>query len=249
MRVEAVLRELRYATRMLRKAPGSSFLAAFALALGMGLTTLMFSIVYGAMLRGLPFEDSRELVALRRIVPAQGAEWDVSIHDLEDWRAQQRSFEDLAGSYRGFINLSGMGETPEQLDGAFVTASMFRVLGARALLGRLFTEEDDRAGAPAVMLIGYRVWQQRFLGDPNVIGTAVRANGEPAVIVGVMPDGFGFPSSENAWMPSRIDAQSIPRGQGRWFRVLGRLRDGVSLEQARAEMDASHASTPRRTRE
>ncbi|MCI0432842.1 MAG: ABC transporter permease [Gemmatimonadetes bacterium] len=236
--MDSLLRELRHGARMLRKTPGASFIAVLALTIGIGLTTMMFSILYGAMIRGLPFDQPEELIAITRTRPAEGSRnLGVTIHDFVDWRASQRSFDDLFAYYSTGINLAG-GDVPVRLDGAALTAAAFRVLGVRALMGRTFTEDDDRPGAPSVLLIGWDLWQRQFGGDPGIIGRGVRANGEEVVIVGVMPRGFGFPNAHSAWVPLRPDPGRDPRGQGQIVNVLSRLRDGTSLTSARVELDA-----------
>ena len=236
--MEALIRDLRYGARTLRKTPGPSFIAVLALAFGIGLTTLMFSIVYGAMMRGLPFPEAERLVLITRVRPATGNTDGVRIHDFIDWREQQTVFEGLAANYNGVANLGGLADPPERLDGAWMSASSFDLLRVTPALGRVFTEDEDRPGAANVMLIGWQVWQNRFAADPAVIGRVVRINGEETTIIGVMPDRFGFPNSQNAWLPLRLDPLATPRGEGRTLRVFGRLRDATTHELAATEMTA-----------
>jgi predicted permease len=228
--------DLRYGARMIRKTPGPSLIAVFALAFGIGLTTLMFSIIYGALMRGLPFDEQHELVRIVR-TNATGGEMRINTQDYFDWRSQNRSFEDLAAFGTTTFNLGIEGSVAERLDGATMTSSVFRLLGVSPVMGRVFNEEEDRPGGPNLLIIGWGVWQQRFGGDPSAIGRTVRVNGEEAVIIGVMPNGFGFPAAQNAWMPLRPDP-SEPRSSGGSLRVMGRLRDGVTLERALAEFAA-----------
>ena len=236
--MSGILRELRYATRALRKSLGTSAIAVLALGLGIGLTTIMFSIVYGAVWKGLPFENSAELLHLERNNLARDIEsMEVTIHDFVDWREQQTSFEDIAAFYQGTVNLSGT-ERPERFDGAFITASGFRLLRVRPALGRLFREGEDDPAADPVVLIGYHVWLDRFGGDPDVVDQVIRVNGEASTIVGVMPEGFRFPLNEDIWVPLRMDMLEIERGDGMTLEVYGRLRDGVSMDGAAAEMQA-----------
>lgn len=236
--MSGILREVRYATRALRKSLGTSAIAVLALGLGIGLTTIMFSIVYGAVWKGLPFEDSAELLHLERNNLARDIEgMEVTIHDFVDWREQQTSFEDIAAFYQGTVNLSGT-ERPERFDGAFITASGFQLLRVRPALGRLFREGEDDPAADPVVLIGYHIWRDRFGGDPDVVDQVVRVNGEASTIVGVMPEGFRFPLNEDIWVPLRMDMLEIERGDGRTLEVYGRLRDGVSMDEAAAEMQA-----------
>jgi predicted permease len=231
------LRELLMATRTLRRAPVSAAIAVFALGIGIGLSTLIFSILQGAMLRGLPFDEPDELVRVFRADDQRGSTLFPSIHDYAAWRDAGRSFEGLGALYRGTVNLSGgVDELPERMRGAFVTPSVFELLGVRPALGRLFTTDDDVVGAPAVMLLGWEVWQRRFGGDAAAIGRTVRANGIETVIIGVLPERFGFPESQQVWLPLRMHASTIPWGGGRWVDVVGRLGDGISMDAATADL-------------
>ncbi len=234
--MNALLKDLRYGARMIRKTPGASLIAVIALALGIGLTTLMFSIVYGALIRGLPFEHSERLVNINRVRKDRG---NVGIFapDFADWSAQQRSFEEL-GAYAGTSITLSSGDAPRRVRGAYVSASLFRVLRVHPLMGRVFTDEDDRSGSPDMLIIGYDVWQSDFAGDPGIIGRSVRMNGIDAVIVGVMPRGFGFPDTQSAWVPLRLDPARTERGRGMSVGVVGRLRAAVSMAQATADMEA-----------
>jgi putative ABC transport system permease protein len=235
--METLFKDVRFGARMLLTNPGSTAIAVIALALGIGLTTMMFSIVYGALLRGLPFDRPEQIVSVMRTNLAQDADrMGVSIHDFEDWRAQQSSFSDLAAFYTGTINVSGL-DRPERFDGGFMTANAFSLLGVEPIMGRNFTAEDGRPGAPAVMLLGYATWQNRFAGDPDIVGRVVRANARPTTIIGVMPEGFRFPNSEELWIPLPLHASAVPRNEGIWLQTFGRLRDGVSIGQAAVEMN------------
>jgi len=236
--VENLIRDLRLSFRSLRRTPGTALIAMIALALGIGLTTMMFSVVWGVLVRGLPFDEPQELIRLTLTNPSRGAfNLGVTIHDLTDWRAEQRSLEDLAGFRNTALNLSDDDNSPERLNGSSIEPVAFQLLGVQPMLGRLFTAAEAEPGAERVMLIGWGVWQQRFGGDPAIVGRSVRVDGEETVIVGVMPRGFAFPFSQNAWLPLRMDPIQIPRGQGGGLQVFGRLRDGVSLDAARADIE------------
>ncbi|HEX7183014.1 MAG TPA: ABC transporter permease [Thermoanaerobaculia bacterium] len=231
------LRDLRYGLRMLMKSPGYSFAAALALALGIGLCTAMFSIVYGAMFRGLPFEESDRIMHMENARPSRDEpSLEVYIHDFLEWRQRQTSFEGFAAFDGGSLNLGGAGEVPERLEGCFVTSDFMKLLRVRPILGRDFIAADDAPDAEAVVLLGYGVWKSRYGGDPQVVGRKVRANGEPATIIGVMPQGFAFPVNQQAWTTLRLDPLRTERGQGRTLEVLGRLKPRVTLERARAEL-------------
>ena len=229
--------DLKYGIRMLFKHPGLAAISIVALALGLGLTTTMWSITYGGILRGLPFEDAEQIIHLERARPSHDIEsMGVPIHDYEVWRTSQQSFEDLSAWYEGTVNVSGLEGLPERFEGGFMSPSTFRLLRVAPILGRTFTEEEGRMGGPNVVILGWDVWQNRMGGDSAVIGKTIRTNGLTSEIIGVMPRGFLFPTNTRMWLPLRQDA-STPWGQGTWLEVMGRLKDGVSMEQALLEMN------------
>jgi len=231
----SLLKDLRYGARKLVHNPGFSAVSVVTLALGIGLTTTMFSIVYGALMRGLPFEHPERIVSVRRANPVRDfREMEVTPHDFVDYRAQARSFESLASFTNGTVNVSGS-EKPERFDGAYMTANAFEVLRARPLLGRTFRPGEDAVGAPAVVVLGYDLWQNRYAGDRAVIGRVIRVNGEQAEVVGVMPRGFRFPVNEALWVPLREPLQA-KRGEGTDVFVFGRLKPGVTVDRATVEM-------------
>jgi predicted permease len=221
---------------MIVKNPGIATLAIIALSFGIGLTTVTFSITYGVVIRGLPFEDSEELLHIERTNPAAGIEsYSVSIHDFNDWRERQRSFEDISAFRNGTINIAGPEARPERVLGSFITPAAFQILGVTARMGRVFNEEDDLPGAAPTVLIGYSLWQNRFGGDRDIVGKTLRANGETRTIIGVMPEHFAFPILQQAWLPLGMDATTLERDAGFGLEVFGRLRDGVTRDQAEAE--------------
>ncbi len=228
----------RFAWRMLRKQPAATALAIVALGLGIGLTTTMFGAVYGILLRGLPFEDGTRILHLERIDRGdnrRGAE--VPMHDFVDWQEMQQSFEGLSAFTIGTMNLSDEGY-PDRFEGAFISHDFLRVVRTRPILGRGFTADEGRPGGESVVLLGYDVWRTRYDQDPGIVGKTVRVNGEPSTVVGVMGEGFKFPIRQDVWLPLRFDVDELPRGEGVELEVFGRLRDGVSLAAARAEMSA-----------
>jgi putative ABC transport system permease protein len=233
----SLLKDLRYGARKLVHNPGFATVTVVTLALGIGLTTTMFSIVYGALMRGLPFEQSERVVSLRHANPVRDFdELPVSAHDLVDYRAQARSFEALAAFSNGTVNVSGS-EKPERFDGAYVTANAFDVLRARPLLGRTFRPGEDAVGAPAVVILGYDLWQSRYHGDRGLIGKTIRVNGEQAEVIGVMPPRFAFPVSEKLWVPLRRPLEARRADSDQLF-VFGRLKPGVTVDRATVEASA-----------
>ncbi|MEM7355891.1 MAG: ABC transporter permease [Acidobacteriota bacterium] len=234
--MDALFRELRYAFRMLSKNPSSSLMAVVAMALGIALTTTMYAIINGAFLDGLPFEEDHRLMHLERHNLSRDIDrMDVTQHDFEDWIAQQGSFEGLAGFTGGTFNLSDDG-LPERYDGSWLSTNFLDLLRMEPILGRGFEVADGEPGAPAVLLLSYKVWQQRYGGEPDVIGQQVRVNSEPTTIIGVMEEGFFFPATEELWMPFKSQTHEVERGEGTSLDVFGRLRDGVSIDAASVDL-------------
>ena len=234
--MEALIHPFRHAWRRLKRTPGASLLAIVALGLGIGLTTTMFSSVYGVALRGLPFPDSDRMVHIEYVPPPSGrSNVEVSIHDFRDWQAQQRSFDRLAAFYDGTVNLADEGY-PERYNGAFMTAETFEMLREPPLHGRTFAPGEDSKDADPVIVLGYEVFRKRYGADPSVVGRKIRVNGEPTTVIGVMGEGFKFPIKQDLWVPLRLDPADTPRGEGTTLEVFGLLRDGVSIDEAAAEL-------------
>ena len=228
--------DVRFGLRMLRKRAGTSVLAIAALALGIGLTTTMFSIVQGVILRGLPFPESDRIMHLGRMTGDGTSVQSAPPHDFVDWSGSQTSFESLSAFSNAQATIADeFGAERYRL--ARLTPNTLRVLRVAPVLGRDFTEADGQPGAPPVILIGDQAWNSQFQRSPSVINKAVRLNGSPATIIGVMPPRFGFPNSQQIWTPLQV---TLPdkRGTGQFVDVIGRLKPGSSLEQASAEFDA-----------
>ncbi len=232
--VGAFLTDLRLGIRALANRPASSAIAIVAFGLGIGLCATMFSIIFGIYFRGIGVPDADRLRLIFRTNPSEDIErMGVDQHDFYDWREQQQSFAGIAGFSTGTINVSGSSGDPERFDGAFVSANLFEILQTPPVLGSGFREGDDSPGAPLTALIGYGVWTSRYESDPAIIGQTIKVNGEQATILGVMPDGFRFPMDEEIWIPRRdVRGENPNRGDGPWFQVVGRLKDGVTTDQA-----------------
>jgi putative ABC transport system permease protein len=237
--MQTLWQDLRYGARMLLKNPGFTLIAVITLALGIGANTAIFSVVNRVLLFRLPYKDAGRLVMVWGSNPQQGADIDlVSPADLVDWRSQNTVFEDLAATNDAPFNLTGMGE-PESLIGYRLAANFFQVAGVQPALGRAFTPEEDRAGAPDVVILSHRLWQRRFDSDPNALGRSVTLNGAPYTIIGVMPAGFQHPQRAELWAPLRLNSLSADQANDRGFRflrVVGRFKPGVTIEQAQREM-------------
>jgi predicted permease len=230
------LTDLRYGFRMLVKHPGLAAIAITALALGLGLTTTMWSITWGGILRGLPFEEADRILHLERARPSHGINsYGVPLSDFAAWREQQKSFEDLAAFSEGTVNLSGPEGRPERFEGGFVTAATFRLLRVQPLRGRLFTDQDNLPGAAPVAILGWDIWQNRFGGDPAILGKTLRANGATREIVGIMPKGFMFPTNASVWLPREVNPLATPWGEGEQLEVMGRLKPGATMAGAKEE--------------
>jgi putative ABC transport system permease protein len=157
-------------------------------------------------------------------------------HDLVDWRERQTSFDGLAGYYVGTMNLAGT-ERPVRFEGGFVSANTFDLLGVSPALGRPFLAADDDPAAPLVVIIGHNLWRNSFQSEAAIVGTTLRVNGQEAEVVGVMPPGFAFPAGQDLWLPLRSDLDTLERGEGLRIDVVGRVRDGLTVGQARAELE------------
>lgn len=227
-----------HALRALRRRPATVVATVLPMGLGIGVVATAFSIVWGTVLAGLPFPEADRLVHFERARLAEGVtSLAVTPHDYDAWSREQRSFEELGAYVERSIGLPNEGRPADRFDGVAISASSFRLLRAEAALGRTFVEADESPGAPPRILLGHGLWMSRFGADPAVVGRDIVVDGRPTTVVGVMPEGFGFPIAEAFWLPLRLDFTSIERGDGR-LDVFGRLRDGVDIDAARAEFDA-----------
>ena len=231
-------RDLAYACRTLRSAPGFTLVVVLTLGLAIGVNNTVFTFVNAILLRGLPFDHPDRIVSLTT-EDAQGRSLAVSRLDFYDWRDQARSFSGLSMFQIQPMSVSDEARPAEQRFGAYGTANMFALIGERPLLGRDFQPADDQPDAEPVAILSYGVWTTRYGGDPSTIGRTIRVNGVVATVTGVMPRGFHFPNNSDVWMPwSKLPAgQRTAARQVRNFTVFGRLAPGVTLQQARAELD------------
>jgi predicted permease len=230
-------RDVRYGARMLRRRPGSSAIAVLTIASGIGLTTTVFSIVDGAFLRGLPFDRPGEIVQVSRRLIGGGRSEGVPPHDFVDWRSAQHAFEDLAGSTVFSANVSTPGQPPERYRGARITPNTLAVLRVAPAIGRPFVEADAQPDAASVAIISDALWRARFGASLDVLGRPLLVNGVTVLVVGVMPPRFGFPVGGDLWIAERLDLGSN-RGEGRVLDVIARLKPGVSVRMARADLAA-----------
>jgi putative ABC transport system permease protein len=235
--MNALLRDIRYGFRSLLQSPALAAVATLALTVGIALTTTMFSILYGALIKGLPFDDGNRIVVVQRANPTNGStRMGVPIHDFVDYKAQQHSLEDLGASTSGTINVSA-NEKAERYTGAWISANGFDILRVHPVLGRGFLPGDDAASAEKVAILSYELWQQRYAGASDVIGQTIRANSVAYRIVGVMPQKFAFPNNARIWLPLQMDLTG-KRGAGTTYEVYGRLKPGVTLDGASSDFAA-----------
>lgn len=238
--VADLLRDLRRSSRIFLRAPGLALLAVVAFGLGIGLTTVMFSIVHGAMLRGLPFEEGHRIVAMELANPSQGIdEMALPYQDYLAWEDQRKTLSGMGAYYTGTVNVAGT-ERPQRFDGAFITAGGLDLLGLRPLLGRLHRPDEDVQGASPTILLGHHVWRDHFGSDPGILGRSLRVNGETATVIGVMPEGFRFPFRQDVWLPLRAD-RLTPRDEGTRVNVFGRMAPGVDVDQVQMDLSAISA--------
>ncbi len=244
MLLETLLQDLRIGLRVLTKEKGFCALAVFVLALGICAVTTQFSVVNGVILRGFSFPNAGRLVGLNFIDPTQttafGTNGQISAMDYMELVPEQKSFEHIAAQVNSSTVNITIGTMPKRFTGAYVTEHWLRILGVVPQLGRDFTAEDNRPGAEKVALISHNLWQREFAGAAGIVGTAVRLNGRPATIIGVMPVGFNFPTNEDIWSPLHSEFPPLPRNNPRGFggQAIGLLRPDVSIDQATLEVDA-----------
>ncbi|HZE69976.1 MAG TPA: ABC transporter permease [Pyrinomonadaceae bacterium] len=233
--MDNLIKDIRYGIRSLLKRPGFTVVAVGTLALGIGANTAIFSVVNAVLLRPLPFKDAKQLVMVwnKGVEAAGGDRTPLAFADLLDWRAQSRSFESIGAFQNAQYNYAG-GDIPEQVRGTAVTANFLSLLGLPVQLGRDFTAEDERAGAPRVVLLSDHFWRTRFNADPSVVGRPITLSGISGVIIGVLPAKFAFPSKEVELLSAMQLAQPTRRGPY-FLNGVARLKQGVTIEQARAE--------------
>ena len=235
--MEALVQDVRFALRQLRKSPGFAITAILTLALGIGANTAIFSVVNGVLLNPLPFHHADRLVWVwGRIAPAEHVA--VSGPDFLNYREQNHSFQILSAFERiGISNWSFHGNA-KQLQGAMATANFFDALGVSPLLGHSFVRAEEQTNRPQVVLLSYHLWQQEFGGDLKVVGQTVRIDGDSLTIIGVMPPSFNFPVHADFWYPVPMLTKYFQRRVSHGLRPIGLLKPGVSLPQAQAEMNA-----------
>jgi len=238
-----MFQDLRYSFRILAKTPGFTGIVVFALALGIGANTAIFTAANDFLFRPLPFPDSARIVTLTETAKVKEVSGWTSPRDYLDWREQNHSFEDMAAWYSRGVNLTG-GE-PERVPGMQVTASFFHVLAVQPFLGRTFLPSEDVPRGNPVVVLSYSLWTRRFAGRRDILGQPITLDGKPFAVIGVMPPGFQFSNvQEDVFAPLGLEPGETYRG-GHYLKVIARLRDGVSPEQAQGDMTAILAAIAR----
>ncbi len=234
--LERLREDIRFAARLLRRNPVFSGVTLTVLALGIGATTAMFSIVNSVLLRPLPFREPDRLVMLEDKWLPRFPRFEASPLDFMTCKEECQSYSDIAAFRFLFFNLSE-GDLPERIAGVRVTANLPELLGVSPILGRSFRHDEDAPGRNQVVLLGHGLWQRRFGADPGVIGRVVRMNGLPFTVVGVMPPAFRFPREAEIWMPMGFTPEDLESRNNHVIWGVGRLKPDVTLRQAQAEMD------------
>jgi putative ABC transport system permease protein len=234
--IEDFAQDVRIGARMLRRSPGITAVSVITLAVGIAAATTIFSVIDGVLLKPLPYESAGRLVTVRQQALADGTLDDAAPGNFLDWRERTRTLEHLSAAVPYSLDHrtdQGMTSLPVWL----VSTDFFSLLGTPARLGRTFRPDEFTPGSDRVVILGDRVWHERFAGDSTIIGRSITLDGAPFVVVGVMPRGFALPAGRDAWVPLTItaDVRQVRRSDG-WWTVVGRLRPGTSLEGAQREM-------------
>jgi predicted permease len=243
--VEDTIQDLRFAARLLAKDRWFTLAVVVVLTLGIGVNATVFALVNAALLRELPFGHPEEIVSVGTrdtqspAVHGPPGYQGLSYREYEEWRRSARAFAGIAAYADATMNVSDDTRAPERFRGAYVSANTFGLLGRQPLLGRDFRPEDDRRGALPVVILGYRVWLNRYAADREIVGQTIRINATPAVVVGVMPARFGFPLTADLWQPlPQMPGPLDESGDRRVLNGVGRLANGVSTASAQSDLDA-----------
>ena len=237
--MEILLQDLRYGVRMLRNKPAFTMIVVLALAIGIGANTAIFSVVNAILLRPLPYKNADRISMIWMDNPKLGVSQDWhSYPNYIDYKDQNQSYEDMAAFNDRSFNLTGTGD-PVRVVGVWTTASMFSVLGVEPALGHTFTEAEEEPGKDLVVVLSNGLWQRRFGGDPGIVGQPISMNGVNRTVLGVMPASFTFPEKKTElWIPLAINPERKQARNAISYKAVGRLKPGVTIEQARADMGA-----------
>ena len=236
--LDTLFQDIRYGLRSLRKKPGFTLTAVVALGLGIGANTAIFSVINAVLLRSLDYPNPDRIVMLWEKNAARNSLRNfVSPANFQNWQKQSTSFEQIAAAWDSRATISGEGAEPEDVQAQRVTWTFFPALGVQPLIGRGFAADEDRPGGDLVIVLSHQLWRSRFGGNPAIVGQQATVSGRLYTVIGVMPAGFHFLNAEvQAWLPLAIDPVIDYRKSGRFLRTFGRLKSGVTIQQAQAEM-------------
>jgi putative ABC transport system permease protein len=236
--MQTLWQDLRYGVRMLLKKTGFTSIAVITLALGIGANSAIFSVVNAVLLRPLPYPESEHLVSVSEFRPNFGV-MNISYQNYLDWRAQQKAFEYIGVHTGRSYNLTGRGD-PQRLICRHLSADLFSALRAPAAIGRVFNNAEDKPGAPNVVVLSNKLWQSKFGGERSIVGQSITIDGRPYEVIGIMPADFSFPlhNPTDVWLPVGPLSSGWPSRGNHTVGGIARLKPGITLEQARAEMNA-----------
>jgi len=234
--VDALLRDVRFALRVLLRDRGFALTAVLVLGVGLGVNNMFFTLVYAHKFRGVAITDAERVMHISTF-DDRGANRLVSLPEFTDLRSAATSFSGLAAYVNGVATVGDEGRAPDRFTAAYVTANAFPLLGLSPSLGRLPSPDDDRPGGEPIVLLGGDAWRQRYDGDPQILGRSVLINGSPATVIGVVPERSGFPSTASVWLPLGQFPELKPDRSAKALNVVGRLRDGVGEDAARSEVE------------
>ncbi len=239
--VESLLQDIRYGARILFRNPGFTVVAVLTLGLGIGANTAIFSVIYGVLMKPLPYADGSQLVIVQQQAPlANVNNVPFSVKEVQDYREQNQTLEAVVEHHTMSFTLLG-GREPQRVQTGVVSANFFDVLGVKPLLGRTFVEADDQPGSDAVLVLSYEYWRRSHGGDPNIIGRVFQMNNRPHTVIGVLPPIPQYPNEQDVYMPTshcptRSSEQFIANRNARMMSVFGRLKPGVPVAQAQADL-------------
>jgi putative ABC transport system permease protein len=239
--IESLLQDVRYGARILFRNPGFTVVAVLTLGLGIGANTAIFSVIYGVLLRPLPYKDGNQLVIVEQQAPlAHVLNVPFSVKEVQDYREQNQTLDAVVEHHSMSFTLLG-GQEPQRVQTGVVSANFFDVLGVKPLLGRTFVEGDDEHGSDAVIVLSYQYWRQSHGGDPSIIGRTFQMNNRPHTVIGVLPPIPQYPNEQDVYMPTshcptRSSEQFMSNRNARMMSVFGRLKPGVPVAQAQADL-------------
>ena len=239
--VESLLQDVRYGVRILFRNPGFTAVAVLTLGLGIGANTAIFSVIYGVLMRPLPYKDGNQLVIVQQQAPlARVLNVPFSVKEVQDYREQNQTLDAVVEHHSMSFTLLG-GQEPQRVQTGVVSANFFDVLGVKPILGRTFVAADDEHGSDAVIVLSYQYWKQGHGGDPAIIGRTFQMNNRPHTVIGVLPPIPQYPNEQDVYMPTshcptRSSEQFISNRNARMMSVFGRLKPGVPVAQAQADL-------------